>query len=354
MSAMQLARLARTPRGFLTLSLLAAALCWSLGLLLAPDRKRFFTSPEWHYQPFYLAAHFAALQLFILIYKVNYNAGMAYLEQEPGRPAEPLQEVLPPWAYALALAVAAPFCFFDFYYLYSDRYTKMGGDGVVRSIDLLMWLIWCTEWYLNALIWLVLVGFLLKTCWAIRCYRFTSTVEVVLHERHYRPLLRMGAQGATVLLLFSFITIGYLWYTGGEITDYIGLAITGALLVIGFVTPWLMLQGKVDKLVRQEMLDLRRQLARDMQRGRLADQSGSSNLSTRGLEHRLDVVLAMLRITYLEQRHDKVGQTEARAVLLRLLAPLITVAWQFRQHSAELLGNFGAVLQGLAGKVGGG
>lgn len=354
MSTVRLTRLARTPRGFLMLALLAAAMCWSLGLLLAPNRMRFFTSPEWHYQPFYLAVHVVALQLFLLVYKVNFNAGVDNLEMDDGRPVEPLREVLKPWAFVLALLVAMPFCVLDFRYLYSDRYTKMGDDGVVRPIDLVMWMIWCAEWYINALIWLVLVGFLIKSCLVILRYRFKSPIEVVLHERHYRPLLRMSAQGASVLLVFGFATVGYIWYTGGEITDYAGLAITGFLLVIGFVTPWLLLQGKVNKLVQQEMLDLRRQLAADMQRGRLASHAASTGSSTRALEHRLDVVLAMLRIAYLEQRNDKVGQSEARAVMLRLLAPILTIAWQFRQHSSELLANFGTILQGFSGKIGGG
>lgn len=352
-SATSVIRLAGGPRGFVMLALLAAAVCWSFGLLLAPDRKRFFSSPEWHFQPFYLAVHIAALQLFMIVYKRNFNAGISHLDVGPGQPAGELTRVLSPWAYALAVVIAAPFAFYDLLYLYSDRYEKMSGDGTVKPIDLLMWCIWSTEWYLNALIWLVLLGFLIKTCWVIQRYRFKSPIEVVLHERQYRPLLRMSAQGATVLVGFSFATVAYIWYTGGEITDYAGLAITGLLLVVGFVTPWLLLQGKVNRLVHHEMLSLRRQLALDMHRGREAGNAEGEEPAMRALEHRLDVVVSMLRITYLEQRHDKVGQTEARAVMLRMLAPILTIAWQFRQHSAETLQSFMAVLHGFIGRLGG-
>ncbi len=343
-------RLIRSPRGFLTLAMLVAAICWSLGLLLAPERKRFLTSPEWHYQPFYLAAHIVALNMFALVYRVNFSAGIAHFAIDPASPTAQLKHVFGPLAWIAAVGVAAPFAFLDLLYLYSDRYHRMSADGV-RAIDLLMWGIWCAEWYLNAMIWIVLLGFLIKSCVLIRRYDFKSPIEVVLHERHYRPLLRMSTQGATILLGFSAATVIYIWYTGGELTDYIGLMITGALLIVGFVTPWLMLKSKVDRAVRQEMMQLRRQLALDMQRGRPDGQGDSERIRT--LEHRLDEVLGMLRITYLEQRHDKIGETEAKAVMLRLLAPMATIAWQFRQHSMELWSNLGAMLRQLLRVAGG-
>jgi len=324
---------------------LAAAL-WGLGLSLAPDRMRFLASPEWHYQPFYLAAHLVTLQFFVLVYRANFNAGVANLESDSGRPAREIKRVLTPFAALLALAVAAPFCVFDYLYLYSDRYETVSADGKVRAVDLMMWGVWCAEWFLNALIWVVLLGFLIKNCLAIRRYRFRSPIEVVLHERHYRPFLRMSAQGATVLLVFSAVTGIYIWYTGGEITDYVGLMVTGGVLILGFVPPWLLLQAKVDRAVNREMTDLRRQLARDMQRARTPTSAENSARTT--LEHRLEEVLGMLRITYLEQRHDKIGRTEAKAVLIRLLAPAATIAWQFRQHSTDLMASLGVMLQGLA------
>lgn len=344
-----LQRLILSPRGFLTLALLVAAVCWTLGLSLAPDRRRFLTSPEWHFQPFYLATHIVVLNLFVMVYRVNFSAGLAHLAVDADEPPAELRQGFTPIALIGAALVAAPFCFLDYLYLYSDRYQRMSAEGV-RAIDLLMWGIWCAEWYLNAMIWIVLLGFLIKSCWVIHRYRFRSPIEVVLHERQYRPFLRMSAQGATILLGFSFAIVFYIWYTGGELTDYIGLMVTGGLLIVGFLTPWFMLKSKIDRAVRLEMVALRRKLAADMQRGGHRDEAGSGE-RIRTLEHRLDEVIGMLRIAYLEQRHDKIGQTEAKAVLLRLLAPMVTIAWQFRQHSLELWRNLGGILHDLAGYI---
>ena len=47
----------------------------------------------------------------------------------------------------------------------------------------------------------------------------------------------------------------------------------------------------------------------------------------RELEDRLDEVLVMLRISYLEKLHAQLGQSEAIDIGVRLLVPVTTVAW---------------------------
>lgn len=333
-------------REVLALALVTALVCWFLGLLLAPDRKPFFYSREWHVQPFFLAAHIVALHLFVQVYRLNFNAGLNNFDIPHGDKIGELRRVFSPWACLLAALVSIPFSFMDFLYASSSSYPKLGGGDALKAVDVLMWGLWATEWFLNALIWVLMLGFLVRSCWVIQRYRFKFPIEVVLHERHYRPLLRMSAQGATVLLGFSFITVFYIWYTGGELTDYLGLAITAGLLLTGFVTPWLMLKAKIDRGVRLEMTKLRQQLARDMDRSRLVGPAHEKS-PPHPLEHRLNEVLGMLRITYLEQRHGSIGQTEAREVMLRMLAPLVTVVWQFRQHAAEVWANLGGMIQSL-------
>ena len=333
-------------REIIALAALAALFCWSLGLLLAPGGRHFFSSREWHVQPFFLAAHIISLHLFVQIYRMNFDAGAQKFDIPLGDTAAELKRVFSPSAFILAAVVSVPFSLMDFLYVTSSRYPKLGGGDALKSVDMLMWAIWAAEWFLNALIWVLMLGFLARSCWIIRRYRFKSPIEIVLHERHYRPLLRMSAQGATVLLGFSFVTVFYIWYTGGELTDYLGLAITAALLLVGFLAPWLMLKAKVDRGVQLEMVNLRQQLARDMERSRLVAPLHDRQ-PPHPLEHRLNEVLSMLRITYLEQRHGTIGQTEARAVMVRLLAPLVTIAWQFRQNANEVWANLGALMRGL-------
>ena len=202
------------------------------------------------FQPFYIAAHLVALRLFINVFTRNYAAGVAHLEvsrdagaarraHDPGRlwrAGRRADRV------AVLLSSISTTCS-------ADRYARMGQDDIVRGVDYLMWGIWCLEWFINAFIWVLLIGFMVKNCLTIRSHPFRAPIHVVLHDKLYRPFLQMSAQGSTVVLGFSCVTVLYLVYTGGELTDYLGLGITVALLVFGFVPPWLMLRAKVDRAV---------------------------------------------------------------------------------------------------------
>ena len=176
-------------------------------------------------------------RLFIAVFTRNFAAGAARLDMPPERVKAGFRAILGPVGALLALVVAVPFCIWDYGYLYSTRYERIG-DGV-GAVDLVMWGIWCVEWFLNAVIWVVLTGFLIMNVRAIGTYRFRDPIEVALSEKHYRPFLQMSSQGATIVLGFAVMTAVYIWYTGGAETDYLGLLIVAVLLVAGFVPPWM-------------------------------------------------------------------------------------------------------------------
>ena len=186
---------------FLVLVVVLAAGSWALGYALAPDKDRFLASPEWRFQPFYLAAHLVTLRLFISVFTRNFVAGAARLDMPPERAVSGFRIILGPVGALVALAIAVPFCVWDYGHLYSARYARMG-DGV-GPVDLTMWGIWCVEWFLNAIIWVVLTGFLIMNVRAIRTYRFRDPIEVVLDEKQYRPFLQMSSQGASIVLGFA-------------------------------------------------------------------------------------------------------------------------------------------------------
>lgn len=317
----------REPRRFMALVVGVAAGCWLLGLALAPNLGKFLTSPEWLFQPLYIAAHLVTLRMFINVYTRNFAAGVTHLDVPFGTGLAGVRLILGPVGAVAALLIAIPFCAADFRYLYSEAYERMGEGRQVLAIDRLMWGIWCLEWYINALVWVVLLGFLLKNCWTIHAYRFRAPIDVVLAEKHYKPFLHMSAQGATIVLCFSVCTVLYLYFTGGAVTDYTGLAITGGMLVLGFVPPWVMLNAKVSRAVHEQSEGLRLQLG-------LSDAAASA---TPPLEHRLDQVVTMLRLSHIEQLYHTLGKSEAKAIVVRLLAPVLTIAWQASQRSDTLM-----------------
>ena len=345
--------LPRNIGGTAVLALCVGLAAWLVGLSMTPRLPTFLASPEWHFQPFYIAAHIIAVRLFVRSYARGFVRGVAHLAIPEHKVRTLIERVLGFPGALVALVIALPFVTLDFLYLFSDRYTRMGGQDAVLPIDYVMWGIWSVEWFLNAFIWVVLVGFLIKTWWVVRTYPFRAPVEIVLHDKHYKPFLQMSAQGASIVFAFTIVTVIYIWYTGGELTDYAGLCVTALLLVASFIPSWLLLKAKVDRAVEAETVAMRRRLLRNLE---MAETETSSAIvhgrdrpgtDIRILEHRLDAAVAILRISYLENRNQSLGASEARAVLVRMLAPAASVGYQVAKSQGHLL----AELQGMLNRL---
>ena len=341
--------LPRHPLAFYVLALVMAAAFWGLGLALTPSVSNFLQSPEWHIQPFYLVAHLIALRLFIRLLVGNYAAGAAYLVIPPDRVAEGIRRVLGPPGALVAFAIALPFCILDYRYLVSGDYETLSGDQLLQAIDYLMWGIWCTEWLLNAFIWVALVGFLAMSYHALRTYRFRAPIATVVQERHYRPFLQMSSQGATIVLGFAGVTAFYIWYAGGAASDFLGLGVTAALLVGGFIPLWLLLNAKVKRTVREEIEALRRNLP--PMTGMEVLGADTSRARAHSVEERLDEVVAMLRAWHLERLQLDLGRSEAQALAVRLAAPVATAGWQLYSNLQGILGKLGGAIGSILSAI---
>jgi hypothetical protein len=314
---------------------------WVIGLLLAPIKSGFLEAHEWQVQPFFLATHFICLRLFVTCYTRNFLAGTARMDLPEGLAVLRVKQLLGPVGGVLALLIAIPLCANDFLYLGSEDYIgtldengllsgalAYGGTGY-SPVDIFAWLIWCVEWFLNAYIWVLLLGFLGLTLWVLMKYRFRATIEVLLHEKQYRPFLMMSAQGASIVLFFGLVNGFYVWYAEGNLSDYIGLAIDGVLLLLGFGPPWMLLKSNVERAVNQEMYRLQERLVEAMRRRAEVEANGSPvAITPEHLAERLDNALAVLRTMYLERMHKELGRAEGKALLLKLLAPASTIGWK--------------------------
>lgn len=343
--------LPRHPLAFYLLALVISASCWGLGLALAPDVTRFLQSPEWHIQPFYLAAHLIALRLFVQVVVRNYVAGAAHLDIPAERVAAGIRRVLGPPGALTAVAIAVPFCILDYRYLLSDRYEKLGEGQALHAIDYVMWGIWCAEWLLNAIIWVTLAGFLAMSYRTLRTCRFRAPIATVVQEKHYRPFLQMSSQGASIVLGFTCVTAIYIWYAGGSASDFIGLGVTGVLLIAGFVPSWLLLNAKVKRTVREEIEALRRNLPAPVT-GEKAPGAPGVEGRVRSVEERLDEVVAMMRAWHLERLQLDLGRTEAQALAVRLAAPAATAGWQLYSNLQGVLGKAGGVMGSVFSAIG--
>ena len=213
-------RLLLSPVAFYLLVVVLSAGCWLAGWVIAPNTSRFLASREWHIQPFYLAAHLIALRLFVRLFACKYAAGTAELDISAEQVAAGVRRILGPAGALVAVGITVPFCALDYRYLTSDRYEKLSEDQALHAIDYLMWGIWCAEWLLNAMIWVVLAGFLVMSYRALRSHRFREPIATVVQNRLYRPFLQMSSQGASIVLGFACVTAFYIWYAGGAASDF--------------------------------------------------------------------------------------------------------------------------------------
>jgi hypothetical protein len=358
------------PLPFLLVVFGLSAGCWLLGYWLADDRQKFIDPRqcrEWYAQLLYLPAHFIALRLFVTLYTRNFMAGVSHLDMPLNRAWEWMRWVIGPVG-LFSLVLAAPLCARDYFELDGDKYRDSLVGPVVRegvkgtpdvdvffgwpedarpdlpaeevckaghlqetvhavgTADRLMWGIWCVEWIVNAYIWVLLLGFLFLTMRILRTHTFRDPVEVVLHEKQYRPFLLMSGQGASIVLGFAVVNCLYVSYAQGTITDYIGIGVTIALLIMGFCPPWLQIKSSVEKVVSSEIFRLRE--------GLIAEHRHQAVLARQGVPAALDLntrvneALVILRIDYLDRLSAQIGRNEGMAMLLKLLAPLATVGWQ--------------------------
>jgi hypothetical protein len=357
------------PHWFLLVVVGLSVGCWLLGYLLAADRAKFLQTREWYAQLVYLPAHFIALRLFVTLYTRNFMAGVRHLNVPLDLAWRGMRWILGPVG-LLALVLAAPLCARDFFELDGDKYRDslvgpikagpsaapapdaegiffgwpedtqpltqeevlaeghlLGPENTVGAADRLMWIIWCVEWIINAYIWVLLLGFLALTMHILRNYTFRDPVEVVLHQKQYRPFLLMSGQGASIVLGFAAVNALYVWFAQGTITDYIGITVTIALLVLGFCPPWLQIKSSVEKVVHGEVYRLREGLIAEHRHQALLAKQGV--LTGLDLNARVSEALVILRIDYLERLSQQLGRNEGVTLLLKLLAPLATVGWRF-------------------------
>jgi len=315
---------------FLAVVLSVAGAFWLAGWALALERGRLLASREWLVQPLHLAVHLALLRLFVSAYATNFVAGCAYLDVDPAATTRHARAVLGVRGIVAACLAAAPFVVMDVGYLSEEEYLTsevLGPAGTLGAADWLMLVCWTIEWVINAYVWVLIAGFLWATMRVIKRHKFRDPVERVLRERQYRPFLMMNAQGASLTLVFAMASAGYVWVARGYASDYIGLWVTGGLVLVAFVPPWMTLKSSIGAVVDAEA----RRLGESLERGAAALEAEGMRPATSLTEvgARVDLTLAILRIEHLRRLHEELGKSEAQAVVLRLLVPALTGAWKF-------------------------
>jgi hypothetical protein len=237
--------------------------------------------------------------------------------------------VLGPIAVLAACVVTAPLVVIDVAYLqgeYLKENHALGPGGTLGAADWLLVVAWTVEWIVNVYLWAVIVGSLVLTLSVLRQHAFRDPIERVLREKQYRPFLLMNAHGATLTLIFAAATIGYIAVAKGAASDYIGLWVTGGLVVLGFVPPYVVLKSRIGAVVQEEAAKLGTSLDRSTKALASAERKHDDELAD--VSARVALTLDMVRIDHLTRLHEELGKSEAQGLVLKLLVPAATGAWQ--------------------------
>ena len=316
------------PKPYVMVALAIPVACWLLGFALAGDRMRFLASHDWQAQPLFFTVHLVVLRLFVTAYTRHFLDGLAFLEPEAQGIVKHMRRVLALPGFVTSLVLAAPLVYLDLAYLTGPEFFASGdAQGTLHHIaasDYVLAALWSAEWLATTSVWVVLGGYAILTVRVIERFQFTAPLETVLHERHYRPFLRMSAQGASILFGYTAAYALYVWYTKGVASDYIGLWVTAGLLVFSFVPPWMRLKTRIARMVRDTSHEMQVHVIAARELAKAVD-DGKPTYTLDEVGARVDVALAMLRLDHLEHLYRDLGRSEGQAILLRLLAPVATI-----------------------------
>lgn len=296
---------------------------WLIGLGLSGDYRAYVLSHEWQVQPLYLAGHLFTAWMFVLPFTRLFHRALGAMEGDKTSLEQWTKAVLSPAGIFGATILATPFWAMMIRSFLKGDYDEyfLDAESGMKIIDIWMLLLWATEWWISGYIWFILLGFVGLTIGAISILRFTGEIEDVLIRETYRPFLLLVVQGASCCLFFCLINSAYVWYAEGETDDYVGLGLTIGLLLAGFAPPWIMLRQKLERDINDRHKSLgSRLLALELHETR--------DVAVRD-SHAIQEFAIIARIQYLDRLKAELGQKEGRSVVLRLLIPAATMAWEF-------------------------
>lgn len=324
------------PSGVLPYFAAAFGVCtaiWLLGLFIRLAASgfgqpletiwEFIKNPEWQTQPLLLFAHFTALRLFKGIYSRNYDRAFTHLEIKREE-----VEAFRAWFFGRrvnlgAVLLSVPFMAYKgFVYFPSDAFLRAYGLAYRGGEAWFLMGLWSVEWVIfGYYCYLILTGAVI-TYRILGRHPFREPVDLVLAEQHYKPLFNTTAQAASLIFCFALIHAGYLFYTGGDWSDYVGLSLLILLLAVSFLMTWDAVRRCLASRVSAAVASLEKSYrgAREMLEG-MQDSAGMED-DLRRIQVQLKMSLALQQMEYLQSKYESVGRREMLGMFFRMMAPV--------------------------------
>ncbi len=326
------------PGGVVAYFAVAIAICtgvWILGLVLRIIERggdwlviveSFLRSREWQLQPLLLFVHLLCLRLFKSIYGRHFDGAFKHVAV----PREKL-EAASRWFFGFranfgALAIAAPFMAYRaFVYFPSDRLLTdydLASRGGEAGLLLVLWLI---EWLMfGYYMWLIVVGAVLMRK-ILRAHDFRESVDLVLADRHYRPLFGVTSRSTTLVVFFGLLHAGYIAYTAATWGEYAGLIALGVAVCLSFFLTWAAVRADLGAQVRAAVQSLEKSYRST--RDKLATMPDIQGIEDdiQRVQMQLKMQLALQQLDYLVTKFESVGRRELLGLMFRAVSPVGSV-----------------------------
>ncbi|MCC6572999.1 MAG: hypothetical protein IT462_04325 [Planctomycetes bacterium] len=316
-------------------SFLICTAAWAAGLalriieiggdwVLAADG--YLRSREWQLQPLLLFVHLVCLRLFKSIYSRHFELAFKHMDV----PRAELDKASR-WFFGFrvnlaALAIAAPFIAYRaIVYFPSDRLLVDYGLASRGPEAYLLLGLWSVEWLMfGYYAWLIVTGAILMQR-ILRRYDFRDSVDLVLADRHYRPLFAVTTRSTTLVVFFGLIQTAYIAYTAATWGEYAGLIALAVAVVFSFSMTWGAVRGELGGLVRGAVQSLEQSYRASREKlGGMADVAGIED-DIKRVQVQLKMQLALQQLDYLVTKYESVGRRELMGLVFRALSPVGSV-----------------------------
>ncbi|MEZ5991309.1 MAG: hypothetical protein R3E76_03040 [Planctomycetota bacterium] len=322
----------------------------------------FVKDRQWQMQPLLLLVHFVCLRLFNGIYSRNFDRAFTHLDIRKPELDHYKRWFLGQRVNLLAFAMALPFIVWEVveFATAADFYqTIFGADSpYLGKIDLaarnaeagFLLTLWIFEWMMYGYYCYLMISGALVVRSVLKKHDFNESVDLVLTERHYRPLFNVSAQAGSLVLLYGLIHGAYMFYTKSTWNDAAGMILLVVLLGIAFSMTWGAVRGELKGNVLAALEELEKSYrAARTKLATMHDVPGIEDDIQR-IQVQLKMQLALQQLDYLQTKYESLGRKEFLGLVFKMLAPVGSVLARIIRWGSLLA----AIGLGGAAAIGGG
>jgi len=273
---------------------------------------------EWQYQPFYLAVHFVILRMFGVVYTRNFDDTIRLLKAKPEEISQHTRWVFGHVSNIGAFIAATGFIYYDYSTMLDE------GFGALTSLDLLIMVIWGLERIILGYVICLMLGTVFLIWKLLRSYHYSAPADVVLMEKRWKPFTQLSLEASSLVLVFALVDVAYLYYAGFWLADFLAFMVLIFLVSASFLVSTWIIKSDLREEVEEQLLMFYAELEEAKKGVRSLDPK-MPKTDTRWLAANMDLILAFLKIDYLEDQFHTMAASDAKVLVLRMLIPILGI-----------------------------